>query len=242
MQKEKPMTNDERRTTNEKGKSRHRTCKPQPTTKSGFAFDIPHSTCDGLFLAPRSSLLAQRLTLLAFSILMVLVLCVSPACAQTVTSTDLLEKNRFYDGTEILFQGEVVGDVMIRGENAWIHLNDDLYGSENVEEGSKLEGYNSGHAVWCRASDAGFIENKGGYKNSGDVLLVRGIFNRACAEHGGDMDIHAGRVELVKRGHAVSHPFNLPRAAIALILGAASLTLFLANRALAQKRLQEHSL
>ncbi len=201
--------------------------------RGGFAF--------GAASKNSRSFLTHRPALLVFSILMTLAVCVSPASAKTISSSELIEKNRFYDGKTISFQGEVVGDVMVRGENAWIHLNDDRYGSENVEEGSKLEGYNSGHAVWCRASDVESIEYVGDYKNSGDVVEVNGVFNRACAEHGGDMDIHADGVELVRRGHAVSHPFNAQRALIALILGAAGLSLFLANRAQVQKRLQEQS-
>jgi hypothetical protein len=169
--------------------------------------------------------------LLVISILAVLFITVPSADAKTVSSADLVEKCRFYNNKQVSFQGEVIGDVMIRGENAWINVNDDIYASRaNVEEGSGLQGYNSGQSIWCNASEVDSIRYTGNYRNSGDIVLIEGVFHRACPEHGGDMDIHASQVELIERGHPVAHILDLRKAWIALFLAFLSVTLYLVNR------------
>ena len=88
----------------------------------------------------------------------------------------------------------------MRGDDAWIHLNDDAYMYKNVEEGAELGGYNSRHAGvdsrrgWPRRSRI-----LGDYKHEGDIVGVAGAFNAACAQHGGDMDIHATSLSVVTR-------------------------------------------
>ena len=49
------------------------------------------------------------------------------------------------------------------------------------------------------------ISFAGGYKYRGDWLQVRGVFNRACRQHGGDMDIHAQDIIKIRSGRAVKH-------------------------------------
>ncbi|MRR12116.1 hypothetical protein EG835_06535 [bacterium] len=138
-------------------------------------------------------------------------LCASSALAQTPspnspTSGELVEQPKKFDGTWVNFTGEAIGEVMVRGDRAWIHLNDDAYYLENVEEGAHLGGYNSGHAVWLPADLARSISHYGDYKHEGDVVRVRGVFNAACPEHGGDMDIHATTLDVVKAGREVVDP------------------------------------
>ncbi len=159
-------------------------------------------------------------------------LCLSPARAdaEVVSSTELMERCRFYDGKMVTYRGEVIGDVMIRGEHTWINLNDDPYGTRRGRGSKGLAGYNRGQSIWCKANDVKDITYTGDYRHSGDIVEVTGIFNRACPEHGGDMDIHAIKVDLIKSGHRVSHPFNIRRALIALVLLMISGGLFTINR------------
>ncbi len=44
------------------------------------------------------------------------------------------------------------------------------------------------------------LENAG---VKGDTVYVKGIFNRACKEHGGDLDIHAYQIKILKRGYEI---------------------------------------
>ncbi len=143
-----------------------------------------------------------------------------PALAQAklVTSTQLIEQNKNWNNKKVTFQGEVIGDVMRRGDFAWINVNDDAYQRRNVEEGQKLVGYNSGQSVWVPSSLVEQIQFVGGYDASGDIVRVTGIFRNACPEHGGDMDIHASTLSLVTPGHVVAHPFDFVRLLVAIAL------------------------
>jgi len=133
------------------------------------------------------------------------------------TSTQLIETPKSFDGTTVDFQGEAIGEVMVRGEDAWIHLNDDAYMYKNVEEGAELGGYNSGMAVWLPAAEADKISTVGDYKHEGDIVQVNGTFNAACAVHGGDMDIHATDLVVVTPGRRALDP--IPSWKIVLAIG-----------------------
>src|SRR3990170_5454666 len=100
------------------------------------------------------------------------------AQAEVVSSSELIEHPKKYDGKEVIFQGEVVGDVMIRGAYAWISVNDDSYRPAKAVKKQKLAGYNSGHSIWIRKEEAQKIVYKGDYKHAGDIVKVSGIFNR----------------------------------------------------------------
>jgi hypothetical protein len=159
------------------------------------------------------------------SLLMVgalLALCVAPAWAAEApipkndpSSTQLVDKPKQFNGTRVTFTGEAIGEVMVRGDYAWIHLNDDAYMERNVEEGAKLGGYNSGMAVWVPAALTKQIDTYGDYKHEGSIVQVSGTFNAACKDHGGDMDIHADSVKLIRPGHVVVDPVPGWKAALA---------------------------
>ncbi|MDD5775078.1 MAG: DNA-binding protein, partial [Candidatus Omnitrophica bacterium] len=44
--------------------------------------------------------------------------------AQTVSSEELIARPKDFDGTAVVFRGEVIGDIMIRGGYAWINVHD----------------------------------------------------------------------------------------------------------------------
>lgn len=146
------------------------------------------------------------------------------------SSADLVEAPDEHDGAVITFAGEVIGEAMVRGDMAWIHINDDAYYRKNVEEGAELGGYNSGMAVWLPADLVTGIVCYGDYKHEGDIVQVRGVFNRACAEHGGDMDIHAVSLRVLEPGHAVVDPVRPEKAVWAAGLALLALGLYVAHR------------
>jgi hypothetical protein len=135
-----------------------------------------------------------------------------------VNSASLVENANLWNGRTVAFKGEVIGECMVRGIMAWIHLNDDAYMEKNIEEGAALGGYNSGHAVWVSAEMARRIRFFGDFKHEGDIAKVSGVFNAACREHGGDMDIHASSMEILRVGHPVPHVVNTDRIMIAAVL------------------------
>lgn len=146
------------------------------------------------------------------------------------SSTDLVEAPKEFDGQEVAFKGEAIGEAMVRGDMAWIHLNDDAYYVKNVEEGAQLGGYNSGMAVWLPAVLVEDIKYFGDYEHEGDIVEVKGVFNAACAEHGGDMDIHATSLHLVRAGHKVVDQVYPHKVVWAVALGLLALGLYLAER------------
>lgn len=128
------------------------------------------------------------------SIIIAVVICFCPAMSLAsgvdVTSNDLINKAGDIDGEEIVYTGEVIGDILSRGAYSWI----------NVSDGSNAIG------VWVQSDETSAIDNLGGYTTHGDTVRITGVFNRACPEHGGDMDIHAASIEIIQEGYTVSHP------------------------------------
>ena len=159
---------------------------------------------------------------------------ISVACAyvspNTPSSTDLVEEPLRWDDRTVSFVGEVIGEAMVRGDMAWLHINDDGYYLKNVEEGSGLHGYNAGMPVWLPADLARQVEVFGDYKHEGEVVEVRGTFNAACATHGGDMDIHATELVRVRPGHAVVDQVRPWKIALAAGLALLALILWWAQR------------
>lgn len=128
------------------------------------------------------------------SIIIAVIICICPtislASGVDVTSNDLINNAGDFVGKEIVYTGEVIGDILSRGEHSWI----------NVSDGSNAIG------VWVQSELIGAIDSLGGYTTHGDTVRITGVFNRACPEHGGDMDIHAASIEIIQEGYTVSHP------------------------------------
>jgi len=108
-------------------------------------------------------------------------------CYSQVSSTDLINNAKQYDGKSVNYQGEVIGDVMVRGENAWININD----KKNAI------------GIWLSSGLAKEISFTGSYKFKGDVIEVEGIFHKSCSLHGGDLDIHAKTIKLITKGYGI---------------------------------------
>ncbi|MHB1341301.1 MAG: hypothetical protein ACYCX5_06010 [Coriobacteriia bacterium] len=147
----------------------------------------------------------------------------------TPSSSGLVEEPKKYDGTQVTFTGEAIAEAMVRGDHAWLHLNDDAYYLKNVEEGAELGGYNTGMPVWIPADEAAKVEFFGDYKHEGDVVTVKGVFNAACPEHGGDMDIHAKTLSITHPGRTAKDPVKPLKLVWAIALSALAGGLWLAQ-------------
>ena len=149
------------------------------------------------------------------------------AAGFTVASAALIENAAAWDGRAISFAGEAVGEAMIRGDHAWLHVNDDAYQVRSLEAGHPLAGYNSGQAIWAPVQLARRVRLFGDYRNEGDAVRVFGEFHAACREHGGDMDIHATGLEIEREGHALTQRPNIGRLGLGLGLLALATVLWL---------------
>ncbi|MDI7253376.1 MAG: hypothetical protein QME89_12595, partial [Actinomycetota bacterium] len=146
-----------------------------------------------------------------------------------VTVQELVERAEEYDGQEVVIEGEAVGDVMIRGEEAWITVNDDPYSRRSLEEGGEFAGLsNCGIGVVLPRKEAEKVKVLGSYKHHGDRVRVRGIFHRADPSHGGDTVIEGRFLEVVEPGYPIKHPFSYGKLAVGLSL--ALVALFLGSR------------
>ena len=123
--------------------------------------------------------------------------------------TELIENSKKIDNSKITLKGEAIGECMNRGKYSWV----------NISDGSTAMG------IWIKYEDAQSIKNFGKYGYKGDIVKINGIFNRACKDHGGDMDIHASSVEIIDAGGSVTIPISNNKKIIATILTVITLTL-----------------
>ncbi len=144
--------------------------------------------------------------------IVILIMCLNPmtafAAGTEVTSNDLIDKAAEYDGCEVVYAGEIIGDIMARGDYTWI----------NVSDGSNAIG------VWVKSSNLQGIDTAGRYNMRGDTVRITGIFYRACAEHGGDLDIHATKIELTENGYAITHTVDPVKVVLSILLLAGAMT------------------
>jgi len=124
------------------------------------------------------------------------------ALAQPISSSELINNAKQYDGQTVVFAGEVIGDVMVRGDYSWVNVNDGK----------------SAIGIWLDTALTRNIFYTGSYKSRGDSVEVVGIFHRACVEHGGDLDIHALSLRKINSGRYLAQRLNLDKRNFAFIL------------------------
>lgn len=123
-------------------------------------------------------------------------------CAQPLSSSELINNAKEYDGKTVVYGGEVIGDVMVRGDFAWINLND----------GQNAIG------IWLDKDLAKEIKYTGSYQAKGDRLEITGVFHRSCIQHGGDMDIHAQVLRKISPGELVKEQLHTGKRNFTIIL------------------------
>jgi hypothetical protein len=132
-------------------------------------------------------------SLFFFVILSLMLIISSSNChAQVSTSLDLINNAKQYDGKTIHYRGEVIGDVMIRQDYAWLHVNDGFIAI----------------GIWAPKTLIEDIHYTGDYHKKGDTVEVSGTFHRSCSEHGGDLDVHASEIKKVTMGSSVIQPIS----------------------------------
>ncbi|MEK6732243.1 MAG: DNA-binding protein [Candidatus Omnitrophota bacterium] len=134
--------------------------------------------------------------------------------AEDVSSAELINNARQYDGKVVLYKGEVIGDIMMRKEFVWINVNDGI----------------NAIGIWSNKDLVKDIVYTGNYKSRGDVVEVRGVFHRACLEHGGDLDIHIDELRKINSGVVIKEkPDIAKRNQAFVLLGILGLALLLSQ-------------
>lgn len=135
----------------------------------------------------------KRIILCSLACITATVIFCFPCYAKALSSAELIKDAKQYNGKNVTYRGEVVGDVMIRGEYAWLSVND----------GSNAIG------IWIKKELLNDIAYVGSYKAKGDLIEVTGKFNRSCVGHGGDLDIHAQSITKINSGSNISHAVSI---------------------------------
>lgn len=153
----------------------------------------------------------KKLILRGFFSVFCIIIYICPVFAQSISSSELIANTRQYDGKLIFFQGEVVGDIMSRGEFVWL----------NVLDGQNALG------IWTSLDLAKGILYSANYTTIGDKVKIQGTFNRRCAQHGGDLDIHAVSIKKINSGMGVHEKTDKVKLTLVVVLGGLCLILIL---------------
>lgn len=128
----------------------------------------------------------------------------------TVSVHDLIAAAAAFDGLAVSVEGEVVGDIMRRGDVTWI----------NIHDGTGSLG------IWGPPELFAAVTHAGAYSHRGDIVRVSGTFHRAATRHGGDLALEATSVTVAATGGPVPRPVAPGRlrllavaAALAIVLG-----------------------
>jgi hypothetical protein len=137
---------------------------------------------------------------------------ITAAFAQPISSSELINHAAQYDGKVVVYEGELVGDVMVRGNFSWLNINDGV----------------NAIGIWANNSLIKDIKYTGSFKSRGDWVEVSGVFHRSCSEHGGDLDIHAQALRKISAGKFLPEHLNTGKVKLALIfMGVLCLVLIL---------------
>lgn len=113
-----------------------------------------------------------------------------PAFADTLeevplSPAEVVAIDRALDGTRVVVEGEAVGESLsARGGGRWVNI---------LGEGVGL-------GIWITDEMADVVDNYGDYQHDGDIVRAVGTLHVACAQHAGEFDVHAERLEVVEHG------------------------------------------
>jgi hypothetical protein len=134
-----------------------------------------------------------------------------------------------WDGADVTYVGEAVGEVLRRDGGAWVQINDDPYALESgpLVGHRELAGSNSGVSVWLPDGLHERIEEVGRPAQRGDVVLLRGRLLRADPDDGGGITIRAEELEVVAPSTGVEEPLHVAQLVVAVLLVAIALSALL---------------
>lgn len=116
------------------------------------------------------------------------------------------------NGRYVSFAGEAVGGVIAAdGSNVWVNIG----------------GRDSLIGVYMTKEQASQIEYQGAYNVKGSEMEIKGTLNTSCAEHDGELDVHAAEVSVVSPGGEVEKALSTKKFALAAALLVAGACLYL---------------
>ena len=124
---------------------------------------------------------------------------------------------RLLDGVDVVYVGEVVGDVLRRDGGAWVQVNDDPYALTVGPFGPhrQREGFSAGLAVWLPDGLHEGLGPPGRSGRRGDVVRVTGVLRRADPDDAGGLTVRADTLEVLASATTVDEPLHRPLVAAA---------------------------
>ena len=138
-----------------------------------------------------------------------------------ITSAIVSACPRLLAGRDVVYVGEVVGDVLRRDGGAWVQVNDDAYALELGPFGAHREplGFSSGLTVWLPDGLHEGLGAPGRHGRRGDVVRIEGLLLRTDPADGGGITVRARALEVLAPSTAVDEPLNVPLVVAALAAG-----------------------
>ena len=124
--------------------------------------------------------------------------------SEKVKIKELFENSEKYNGKSVVIEGEAIGEIIGKGEEKWVNIKDEF---EDFAIG-----------VVINEKDAEKIEYLGRYRVKGDILRIEGIYNVNCLKHQGERDIHAVKIEVIKKGEKLKEEINFEKIVLCFIL------------------------
>ena len=134
----------------------------------------------------------------------------NPSPYTSVDICSLLSAGERQDGSDVVFTGEAVGSPIIAdADHVWV----------NVKSAGSMIG------VYMSRDLADQITHYARYEHTGDTITVKGVYNYACAEHNGELDVHAEQIEINAVGESWANSVNPAAYVIGIILIVIGITL-----------------
>lgn len=143
-----------------------------------------------------------------------------------VTSALVVGCPTSFDGRQVTYVGEVVGDLLVRDGGAWVLVNDDDYALEvgPLPGHQELRGTNGGMSVWLPDPLSAQLTGLGRPGVWGDIIEVTGTIRRTDPADGGGLTLRAEQLTVRQPARPVDDPLRTPQLILAAVAVLAAIT------------------
>ena len=118
-----------------------------------------------------------------------------------VPVSDLLADGAQFAGSEIILEGELVGDYGFRHDGfMWTQLNDDSYARDALVDGGPRAGANVGVGIRMPAALAEGLAPVGGYRLEGPLVQATGVWRYHDPDRGGESYLDVSALTTIEDG------------------------------------------
>jgi hypothetical protein len=137
-----------------------------------------------------------------------------------ISSTQVHLCPQAFDGLQVTYVGEVIGEVLPRRGGAWAQVNDDRYALEvgPLIGHQERAGFNTGLSVWLPDGLHERVQGTGRAAQRGDVVLVQGTLVRADPDDGGGITVRAEELTTLAPMTRIEEPLHVVQAVVAALL------------------------